>query len=45
MSHTFTRLILISVCPRYAIPVARLQQGFKDMSLAAAVFSCRPSNP
>jgi hypothetical protein len=41
----YYRVTVDSVRPRYAIPVARLQQGFKDMSLAAADFSCRRPNP
>lgn len=41
----FYRVTADSVRPRYAIPVARLQQGFKDVPLAAADFSCRPPIP
>jgi hypothetical protein len=41
----YYRVTADSVRPRYAIPVARLQQGFKDMSLAAADFSCRRPDP
>lgn len=41
----YYRVTADSVRPRYAIPVARLQQGFKDGALAAADFSCRRPNP
>jgi hypothetical protein len=42
----YYRVTADSVRPRYAIPVARLQQGFKDVPLAAADFSCmRPLPP
>lgn len=33
-----------SVRPRYAIPVARLRQGMKDLPLVAAQFSCHQPN-
>ena len=41
----FYRVTADSVRPRYAIPVARLQQRLKDMPLAAADFSCRLPKP
>jgi hypothetical protein len=42
----YYRVTADSVRPRYAIPVARLQQGFRDVPLAAADFSCmRPLPP
>jgi len=34
-----------SVLPRYEIPVASLQQGFKELPMAAADFSCRQPEP
>ena len=37
----FYRVTADSVRPRYAIPVARLQQRLKDLPLAVADFSCR----
>lgn len=36
----YYRVSADSVRPRYAIPVASLQQGFKNVPLAAADFSC-----
>ena len=44
-SADYYRVTADSVRPRYAIPVARLQQGLKDVPLAAADFSCRRPVP
>ncbi len=41
----YYRVTADSVRPRYAIPVASLQQGLKDVPLAAADFSCRQPQP
>jgi hypothetical protein len=41
----FYRVTADGVRPRYAIPVARLQQRLKDLPMAAADFSCRQPNP
>ncbi|MBW8897931.1 MAG: hypothetical protein JF619_07420 [Massilia sp.] len=41
----YYRVTADSARPRYAIPVARLQQGFKDVPLVAADFSCSPPIP
>lgn len=41
----YYRVTVDSVRPRYTIPVARLQQGLKDVPLAAADFDCRQPRP
>lgn len=41
----YYRVSADSVRPRYAIPIARLQQGLKDVPLRAADFSCDRPNP
>jgi len=40
----FYRVTAESVRPRYVIPVARLQQGFKDVPLVSTDFSCSQRN-